>query len=261
MTERGRVVIRTARARDAAGLATVYTHAFGPTTPAEVRRWRRNPDVPRETLIAVVDGVVASTVDIQYRQLLVDGVRILTGGIAGVATHWDHRGRGLATRLMAEAHRRIRAQGASNATLFTGHALPAIRIYRRLGYLETRDWVQFHEFARPVDWVQKRFEYRSKWLRRTPFGRALLEGWRHRVWMVTPAWGVAITYDGRRFRVVAGRRGRPDLVVRGGTREILSSFGDRSSYDRYRRSRKIRVSGDPAVAEVWRRLLTLEWRE
>src|SRR5438093_5415962 len=124
----GRVVVRTATERDAAGLAVVYRHAFGPRTPQQVRAAMRDPDVRRDLLVALVDGVVASTVNIQYRRLLVDGVPILTGGIASVATHWDYRGRGLATRLMKEAIRRMRARGVSNTTLFTGHNLPAIRI-------------------------------------------------------------------------------------------------------------------------------------
>src|SRR3989442_14491288 len=136
----GRAVVRTATARDAAGISAVYRHAFGPSTAAGGRRSLRSGEFPRDLLSALVDGVVASTVDIQYRTLLVDGVPLRTGGIAGVATRWEFRGRGLATRLMREALRRIRARGISSTTLFTGHPLPAIRIYRRLGYSETSDW-------------------------------------------------------------------------------------------------------------------------
>jgi len=165
-TPRRHVVVRQATLRDAAQLATVYQHAFGPETPADVRRRRRRRDPPRETLVAVVDGVIASTVEVQYRDLIVGGVPIRTGGIAGVATRWEYRHHGLATRLMREAIRRVRSRGISNTTLFTGTNLPAIRIYTRLGYSETSKWQVFRDIRRPVDFLRSRFEYRSKWLGR-----------------------------------------------------------------------------------------------
>ncbi len=258
---RGRVVVRTATERDAAALALVYRHAFGPRTAAGVRRSLRRRDFPRDLLVALVDGVVASTVDVQYRKLLVDGVPLWTGGIAGVATRWEHRGRGLATRLMREAIRRIRARGISNTSLFTGHHLPAIRIYERLGYAETSDWRILDDIRRPVPWIAKRFEWRSRWMRQMPPGREILRTWRKRVLLATPDWSATITCDGKGFAVRAGRRGRPEVVMRGTSRAIFYSFGDRFAFDRDVRTGKVRVAGPPEAVRTWRRILTLEWTE
>ena len=258
---RGRVVVRTATIRDAPGVALVYRHAFGPSTARGVRSSLNRREFPRDLLIALVDGVVASTVDVQYRRLLVDGVPIWTGGIAGVATLWEYRGRGLATRLMREAIRRIRARGISNTTLFTGHALPAIRIYERLGYSETSDWHILYDIRKPVEWIAKRFEWRNRWLRQTPFGREALRSWRRRVLIATPRWSATIVGDGKGFRVRPGRRGRPDIVVRGDPDEVFFSFGDRLAFDRNVRRGTIRLTGDATDIGTWRRILTLEFTE
>ena len=258
---KGRAVVRTATVRDAAGIAAVYRHAFGPSTAAGVRRSLRSREFPRDLLIALVDGVVASTVDIQYRKLLVDGVPLWTGGIAGVATRWEFRGHGLATRLMREALGRIRARGMSSTTLFTGHHLPAIRIYKRLGYSETSDWRALYDIRRPVPWIAKRFEWRSRWMRQVPAGRAILRTWKTRVLLATPGWSATITRDGKGFTVLPGRRGRPDIVMRGPSKAIFHSFGDRLAFDRNVRSGKVRLTGPPEPIRTWRRILTLEWTE
>ncbi len=257
---KGRVVVRTATERDAPALARVYRDAYGPITARDVRTWMRLPECPREYLVAVVDGVVASTVNIQYRELLVDGVPIRTGGIAGVATHGEYRRQGLATRLMREAIRRIRTRGISNTSLFTGYDLPAIRIYRRLGYSETADWRGFHDARRPVEWIRKRFEFRGKWLRSASFGKAVLRDSVRRVLLAAPGWRATVACDGHRFTVHAGRKGRPDIVMRGRSDAILHCFGDPDTYDRYVRRGTVRVTGDPDAARAWRRVLTMEWR-
>ena len=257
----GDVVIRRARMRDAAQLAKVYHHAFGPTTPEDVRRWMRRRAPPAETFVAVVDGVVASTVEVLYRDLIIGGVPIRTGGIAGVATRWEYRHRGLATRLMREAIRRIRSRGISSATLFTGTNLPAIRIYTRLGYSETSAWQVFREFRRPVDFLRTRFEYRSKWLPRTPFGTSLLRGWKSRLLLASPRWKATVTFEGKKFTVHPGRRGPPDVIVRGSAAHLWDCLGDRLAYEEYSRRRWIRVTRDEEDREKWRRILTREWEE
>jgi len=254
-----RVVIRRAGPRDVPALRLLYTHAFQPTASRDVRRWMTQ--VPCEVLVAVVDGVVASTVATEHRALLVDGVRIRTGGIAGVATLWEYRGRGLATRLLLEAHQRLRARGVSNASLFTGHNLPAIRIYRRHGYTEESDWVSFQDIAEPVTLLQKRFAYRAKWLSRTPGGKGLLARWRSRAHLITPDWRATIAFDGKKFQVSRGRRGQAALVMRGDSQQVIHCLGDRLTFDRYRRQGRISLRGERSIIVDWRRLLTLEMTE
>jgi ribosomal protein S18 acetylase RimI-like enzyme len=256
----GRVVVRLERPSDYVQLARVYTDAFAPTTAGDLRRVRRQR--PREqTLVAVVDGVVASAVSIEIGELLVDGIPVRTGCIASVATDWDHRRQGLATLLLREAHRRLRARGVSNASLFTLYNLPAIRIYKRFGYTETSAWRRFLKLYRPIPWLEARFAYRSNWLKRTPFGREALARWRERVLLRTPEWSATISFDGKRFRVQSGRRGRPTLVVRGAARLLLNCFGNRLAYDAAIRREAVRVTGPPEASRLWRRIQTLEWRE
>jgi len=254
----GRIVVRRATARDAPNLAIVYTHAFEPRTARGVRRWMAL--VPQDVFVAVVGGAIAAAVTIEYRTLLVDGVRIRTGGIAGVATRWEYRGRGLATRLMKKALRTLKARGISNSTLFTGHNLPAIRIYRRLGFSEESDWIGLWEIPDPPKWLEKRFAWRTKWLPKTPFGKEILSKWRSRVHIVTAHWSATVTFDGKTFAVRPGRRGRPDVVMQGAS-SLLHCWGDRSVFDRYRRNGTIRLRGDTKDLATWRRLVTLEWRE
>jgi ribosomal protein S18 acetylase RimI-like enzyme len=258
---RPRITIRRATERDAAAIARIFTDAFGPSSPKDVRKGMRLRDCRQEYLVAVVDGVPVSILIIQYRELLVDGVPMRTGGIAGVATHWAYRGRGLATALMRDAIRRIRARGISNTTLFTGRHLPAIRIYSRLGYTETEDWRVFYDVRQPGAWIGARFGYRTRWLPRTSFGKDFLRAWSERILIATPRWRATVAFDGRTFRVSPGRRGRPDIVMRGRSEDILECFGNRLVYDRNVRSGKVTVVGDPAKVSRWRRIVTLEWRE
>jgi len=255
-----RVVIRLATQRDAPALTRVFRDAYGPIPTAAIRRWMRSKDCRKDFLVAVVDGVVASSVNIQYRELLIDGVPIRTGGIAGVATHGAYRHRGLATRLMKEALRRIRDRGVSNASLFTGFNLPAIRIYRRFGYSEVSAWRSFEDVRRPMEWMKGRFAFRGRWLRTASYGKRILDDLNRRVLIETPAWRATVSLDGRTFKVRAGRRGRPDVVMRGAPDAVFSCFGDHLIFDRLVRQGKLRVTGAPDAVRAWRMLLTLRWR-
>jgi len=102
---------------------------------------------------------------------------------------------------------------------------------------------------------------RSKWLARTPFGKSLLGGWNSRLLLASPRWRATVTFEGRTFTVRPGRRGTPDVVVRGSSGCLFDCLGDRLAYDEYSRRGRIRVSGDEEDRERWRRILILEWEE
>lgn len=218
-------------------------------------------DFPTEIVVAVVDGVVAAAVTVHYIDMMIDGVKMRTGGIAGVATRWEYRRHGLATALMRESIKRIKSKGIATSSLFTGMNLPAKRIYDRLGYTETSRWLRYSAIYRPVDVLRRSFEFRGKWFSRRQYPRARLRSWRERVLMDGGDWRATITFDGRNFKVSAGKRGRPTLTMKGNTIGILECFWNRICFDRYLKERRIRIDGSPEAREIWRRIVTMEWVE
>jgi GNAT superfamily N-acetyltransferase len=65
-----------------------------------------------------------------------EGSTQIVSGIQGVATRRDYSGRGLARKLLEEAHQREKAAGIRLALLWTGHAMVAHRLYGSMGYLD-----------------------------------------------------------------------------------------------------------------------------
>ncbi len=62
------------------------------------------------------------------------------GGIWAVSTHPQYAGRGVASRLLDEAHARMRQAGLRFSTLGTNRYRVAHRLYRQHGYEETNVW-------------------------------------------------------------------------------------------------------------------------
>ena len=256
-----RIKTRLATAEDAVQLAKVFTDAFELTRPADVRRSMRRRIAKREYLVAVVDGKIAANVEILYLDLMIEGVPLRTAGIAGVATRWEYRRRGLATSLMREAIRRVRAKGISNTTLFTGLQLPAKRIYERLGYTETSRWLRFADIRDPLGVLVQAFAGRSAWLPKTPFGRAILDKWRESILFESDDLRVTVTFEDGKFVVQRGKKGKPTVTVRGPTNRLIECFRNRLAYDRHAADGTIKVSGRPDALASLRRLITLEWVE
>jgi len=103
-----------------------YVEAGNATIALDVVR--RKALVQRELfLVAEVDGVVVGTVMAGF-----DGVR---GWVHKLAVHPDHRRRGLASRLMAEAERRLWAVGCPKLNLqVRASNFDVVAFYRALGY-------------------------------------------------------------------------------------------------------------------------------
>lgn len=62
------------------------------------------------------------------------------GGIWALSTHPQHAGRGVVSRLLDEAHTRMRQAGLRFSTLATARYRSAYRLYRQHGYVETNVW-------------------------------------------------------------------------------------------------------------------------
>ena len=86
---------------------------------------------PSHTRVIEADGRLVSALRIWDRRLHLGAAPARMGGIGGVTTHPDHRGRGLATRLMRETVGYLRDEGYDLGLLFAG--IPA-RFYLRMGW-------------------------------------------------------------------------------------------------------------------------------
>ncbi len=86
---------------------------------------------PSHTQVIEADGRLVSALRIWDRSVHLGATPVRMGGIGGVTTHPDHRGRGLATRLMRHTAGHLRDAGYDLGLLFAG--IPA-RFYLRMGW-------------------------------------------------------------------------------------------------------------------------------
>ena len=108
-------------------------------TPEKVRRIRQSDPRPFPCLAiyGVEDGTVLGQVGIFRLPMISTEGREDVGGIWAVSTHPHHSGRGIASRLLEEAHARMREAGLRFSTLGTSRYRLAYQLYRQHGYEET----------------------------------------------------------------------------------------------------------------------------
>ncbi len=105
----------------------------------DVRRSRRQYAAPDDDLrgwVACVGEEVIALLDVE-----VDG---LEATIDTVATHPDHRGRGLATALLAEAVAELRAAGVAVLDAWTRDDPPALGWYAARGFVEEQHYLHVY---------------------------------------------------------------------------------------------------------------------
>lgn len=110
-------------------------YALTPERLAAIRRLDPRP-FPFFAVHAIVDGCVAGQVAVYRLPVVTPDGPAEVGGICAVCTHPAFSGRGIATRLLEEAHGRMRAAGLRLSTLGTNRHRVAHALYRRLGYVE-----------------------------------------------------------------------------------------------------------------------------
>ncbi|MBE1485577.1 GNAT family N-acetyltransferase [Plantactinospora soyae] len=126
-------VLRTARLADAEQLAAARNSAFeadwtGPTYRAAVMT-KPGYEPEREIVAESSDGRIAA-----FTVYWVDG-RNRTGHFEPVGTHRDFQRLGLASAVMRDAMRRMRAAGTATVTVnYNADNLPAQRLYASLGF-------------------------------------------------------------------------------------------------------------------------------
>lgn len=165
--------------------------ALTPEHAAHIRRTDPRP-FPGLAVYALEDGAVLGQVGVFRLPMVSTAGREDVGGVWAVSTHPQFSQRGIATRLLDEAHARMRAVGLRFSTLGTNRSLVAYKLYQQHGYEDTRvlataltPWATAHQptrlDARPLDsenydFVENLFEalageYLGFAWRHTPFAR------------------------------------------------------------------------------------------
>ncbi|HZD57587.1 MAG TPA: GNAT family N-acetyltransferase [Anaerolineales bacterium] len=111
-------------------------------TPEKVAHLRQSDPrlFPCLAVYAVEDDTVLGQVGIFRLPMISTAGREDVGGIWAVSTHPQYAGREVASRLLEEAHTRMREAGLRFSTLGTDRYRVAYRLYRQHGYEETNVW-------------------------------------------------------------------------------------------------------------------------
>jgi GNAT superfamily N-acetyltransferase len=113
--------------------------ALTPEKIAFIRQSDPRP-LPCLAIYAVEDDVVIGQVGISRLPMISTEGREDVGAIWAVTTHPQYAGRGLSSRLLGEAHARMREVGLRFSTLGTIRYRVAYRLYHKHGYEETNIW-------------------------------------------------------------------------------------------------------------------------
>ena len=107
-----------------------------PLTPEHVAHIRRSDPRPFPffAIYAVEDDQVLGQVGVFRLPMVSTDGREDVGGVWAVSTHPHHVGRGVASRLLDEAHVRMRAAGLRFSTLGTNRYRVAYKLYQQHGY-------------------------------------------------------------------------------------------------------------------------------
>lgn len=133
------VVVRNPRQEELTTVWEVLCGAFGEDPRERFRRqiWEDSTFALEQIRIAEVDGKIVSHVWVAERPVFYRGQAILpTGGIGGVGTLPEYRGRGLATLLLEDAIAYMERKGHAISMLFTG----INPFYARLGWTDFPEW-------------------------------------------------------------------------------------------------------------------------
>jgi GNAT superfamily N-acetyltransferase len=113
-----------------------------PLTPehaAHIRRTDPRP-FPFFTVNAVENSSVLGQVGVFRLPMVSTEGREDVGGVWAVSTHPQHAGRGVASRLLEEAHASMRASGLRFSTLGTDRHRTAYKLYQKHGYVDMNIW-------------------------------------------------------------------------------------------------------------------------
>jgi GNAT superfamily N-acetyltransferase len=160
---------------------------FTPERAAEIRRTDPRP-FACFTVNAVEDETVLGQVGVYRLPMVSTKGREDLGGVWAVSTHPAYSGRGVASMLLDEAHKRMREAGLRFSTLGTERSAISHKLYTKHGYVDMNVWATaFNTWERAhqptrlrvehpgpegYDFLEKLFD----WLARDYLGFA----WRHK---------------------------------------------------------------------------------
>jgi GNAT superfamily N-acetyltransferase len=113
--------------------------ALTPEWAVHIRKSDPRP-FPCLAIYAEEDGNILGQVGIFRLPMVSTQGREDVGGIWAVSTHPQHAGQGIATRLLEEAHMRMRQAGLRFSTLGTSRNRISYGLYRKNGYEDTNVW-------------------------------------------------------------------------------------------------------------------------
>lgn len=116
---------------------TALNFALTPEYAAHIRRTDPRP-FPFFAIYAAERGQAVGQVGVFRLPMVSASGQEAVGGVWAVCTHPNRSGQGIASQLLAEAHRRMRAAGLRYSTLGTTRSRGAYRLYQRLGYVDTQ---------------------------------------------------------------------------------------------------------------------------
>jgi len=246
-------------------LAKLFSECFGPMTPRQVSEWLRRSEVASEDVfVGVVDGKLVSHVDVEFKRLdHGEGVYLKTAGIAGVCTDSDYRRKGIMTALLKRALESARQKGVSNASLFTGLDFPAVRIYRRAGFVDVVTWRTYIKyvdypavFARWLRAVNRSLKCSKIMVRR-------LRGWEKSVVVRLEGVGaLCFRFRRGRFQRLREPPKHPDVDLCSDVETYARIMHGAVQWDEAVKGEKLTVShGEPADVEMFKRILLWRWDE
>ena len=113
--------------------------ALTPEHAAHIRQSDPRP-FPCLAVYSVEDDAILGQVGIFRLPMISTEGREDVGGIWAVSTHPQYADRGIASRLLDEAHNRMREAGLRFSTLGTNRYRVAYKLYRQHGYQESNVW-------------------------------------------------------------------------------------------------------------------------
>jgi ribosomal protein S18 acetylase RimI-like enzyme len=259
------VKVRNFRKGDEVCLAKLFSECFGPTTPRQLSEWLGKSEVaPEDIFVGVVDGKLVSHVNVEFRRLdHGEGVHLKTAGIAGVCTDSDYRRKGIVTNLMKRALESARQKGVSNASLFTGLDFPAIRIYRRLGFVDIVTWRTYIKYVDYPAVFAKWLRVLNRSLKCSKIMARKLEGWEKSVVVRLKEVGaLSFRFRRGRFKWLREPPKHPDIDLYSDMETYVRIVHGAVEWDEAVKQEKLTVNhGEPADVEMFKRILLWRWDE
>lgn len=258
-------LLRHYKKGDEVRLAEIYSECFGPTTPRDIKRWKRRAKILSEHMfIGEVKGKPVSSVVLEFKKLhLGEGVYLKTGGIAAVCTDSDYRRKGIVTNLMKHALNFTKQSGVSNSALFTDLDIPAHRIYSRLGFVDIATGKLFVKYLDYPFVFKQWIRGINRLLKHAKMARKKLHGWEKSVVIQLKDIGtLCFRFKQGRFQTLKKPPKTPDIMFSTDVPTFTRiGFGAIEWKEAVKAGKLTVKRGEPADIQMLIRILKWSWEE